>query len=83
MAEATQISFSHKEVVSALLKAQNIHDGVWMLSVSFGMAATNVGQSPDGSDLNPAAILPVLGIGLQRTDVENAISVDASKDNPA
>ncbi|WP_434516359.1 hypothetical protein AB6Q56_07030 [Dechloromonas sp. ARDL1] len=83
MAETTQLAFSHKEVATALLKAQGIHEGIWMLSVSFGMAATNISQTPGGSDLNPAAIVPVLGIGLQRTDALNALSVDAAVENPA
>lgn len=83
MAEASQILFSHKEVVVALLKQQNIHEGIWMLSVNFGMGAANVGQTKDGSDMAPAAILTVLNIGLQRIDALNALAVDAAVENPA
>lgn len=82
MAEPTQFMFSHKEVVTALLKQQNIHEGIWMLSISFGMAATNIAQKEDGTDLSPAVILPVLNIGIQRTDIVNNLSVDAAEVNP-
>lgn len=82
MAEPTQIMLSHKEVVTAMLKQQGIHEGIWMLSVNFGMAASNVGQTEDGSDLHPAAIIPILGIGIQKTEVLNNLSVDAAQVNP-
>jgi hypothetical protein len=80
MAEASQIMFSYKEVVEALIKKQGLHEGIWTLSVNFGMQATNVGVSE--SDLKPSAIVAILGIGLQKTDKDNALSVDATKVNP-
>jgi hypothetical protein len=80
MAESTQIVFTHKEVVEALLKQQNIHDGIWGIYIKFGIQAANIGASP--TDMMPAAIIPVLQIGLQRFDQENNLSVDASKANP-
>lgn len=83
MAEATQIIFSHKEVVTALIKQQKIHNGIWMLAINFGFGASNVGQTPDGTDLNPAAIVPVIGIGLQKAAELNNMSVDAAVVNPA
>ena len=36
MAEATQLVFSYKEVVTALIKAQGLHEGIWGLYVKFG-----------------------------------------------
>ncbi|NJA08276.1 hypothetical protein HC024_21485 [Methylococcaceae bacterium WWC4] len=82
MAEATQIMFTHREVVTALLKSQNIHEGIWALSVQFGMGAANIASNEDGEELNPAAIIPVLKIGLNRVDKINNLSVDASQANP-
>lgn len=82
MAEATQIMFSHKEVVEALVKAQNLKEGFWMLSIQFGIGGANVGQADDGSDLNPAAIVPVMHIGIQRTEKLNNLAVDAAVVNP-
>jgi hypothetical protein len=80
MAEPTQIVFKHREVVEALLKHQNIHEGIWGLFVRFGIQAANVGTSP--ADLHPAAIVPVLELGLQKFEEENNLAVDAAKVNP-
>ena len=80
MAESTQIVFTHKEVVEALLKRQGIHEGIWGIYVKFGIKGANVGASD--SDLMPAAIVPVLQIGLQKFETENNLSVDAAKVNP-
>jgi hypothetical protein len=79
MAEASQIMFQYKEVVEALIKKQGLHEGIWALSVNFGMQATNVGVSE--SDVKPSAIVAILSIGLQKTDKDNALSVDAAKVN--
>ncbi len=80
MAEPSQISFSYKEVVEALVKNQGIHNGIWGLFVKFGIQATNIGENE--KEVKPAAIIPVLEIGLQKFEKENNISVDAAKINP-
>lgn len=80
MAETSQIMFSYKEVVEALVKKHGLNEGLWMLSVNFGLQASNVGANE--SDLKPSAIVPILAIGLQRTDKETSLSVDAAKVNP-
>jgi hypothetical protein len=80
MPEATQILFKHKELAEILVKHQGIHDGIWGLFVNFGIGASNIG--PSEADLQPAAIVPVLGIGLQKFEKETNISVDAAKVNP-
>jgi hypothetical protein len=80
MPEPTQISFSYKEVVTALLKEQKIHEGIWGLFVRFGLGAANVGETDN--EVKPAAIIPVLEIGLQKMEKENNVSVDAAKVNP-
>jgi hypothetical protein len=80
MAEPSQIIFSYKEVVEALLKKQGIHEGVWALYIKFGLAAMNSG--PSESDLHPTALVPVLEIGVQKADKETNIAVDAANVNP-
>lgn len=80
MAEIKQITFTHKEVVTALLKQQGIHKGIWGIYVKFGLKATNVGSSD--ADLMPSAIVPVTDIGLQTFDSLNNLSVDAAEVNP-
>ena len=80
MPEPNQINFSHKEVATALIRANDIHDGVWGLYIRFGMRGMNFGTTDN--DLNPTAIVPILSIGLQRFEKVNNLSVDAAEVNP-
>ena len=80
MPETSQYTFSFKEIVTALVKAQDIHEGIWGLFVNFGLNASNVG--PTESELRPAAMVPLLALGLQKFPKETNLSVDAAKVNP-
>ena len=81
MAESlTRYTFEHKEIVEALIKRQGLHDGLWMLYIEFGLGAINAGPSED--QLLPAAVVPVVRIGLQKGEKENSLTVDAAKVNP-
>jgi hypothetical protein len=80
MAEASQLTFSFKEVVEALVRKQDLHEGIWGLNVNFGLQATSMG--PTESDLKPVGILAIVSIGLQRQEKETNLSVDAAKVNP-
>ena len=80
MPETVQVTFSYQEVVEALLKKQGIHEGIWQISVKFGLTATNVGPNP--TTLTPSAVLGILEIGLQKADTESNIALDAAKANP-
>jgi len=80
MPEMSQLTFSFKEIVSALIKAQDIHEGVWGLFVHFGLQAHNIG--PNENDLRPAATVPVLALGLQKFEKVTNLSVDAALVNP-
>jgi hypothetical protein len=66
MADVAEHSFTHKDVIRALLRQQNITEGFWQLTVRFGFAAANVGPNPDA--LNPAGIAQVESIGLRRVE---------------
>jgi hypothetical protein len=80
MPEPGNIIFSYKEIVEILLKAQGIHEGIWGLFVRFGLNAANIGESQEL--LRPAAIIPILELGLQRMEKESNLAVDAAKANP-
>ncbi len=83
MHEQTEIMFDYKELVELLIKKQDIHEGIWALSLQFGMRAANIGSTPEASDHVPSAIVGVLKIGIHRHDKETNLSVDAAKVNPA
>ena len=78
--EGDRIITSHKKVAEALVKMHGLHDGIWGLFLRFALAASNVGENEE--QLNPAAIIPVVEIGLQRYLKETSLSVDAAKVNP-
>jgi hypothetical protein len=79
MAQTKQITFSYREVAEALLKKQGIHEGVWGIYIRFGIKGANIGEL--GEDLTPAAIVPILEIGIQRFETENNLTVDATQVN--
>ncbi len=80
MAKAKQYIFSYQEVAEALVKQSGLREGLWGIYVKFGIQAANLG-SP-GTQLVPAAVIPILNLGLQRFEEENSLTVDASKVNP-
>jgi len=80
MAEPSQIVFTYREVVEALIKKHGLHEGIWGLSVRFGMQAINTGENEDS--LKPTAIVPLLELGLVKFEKETNLSVDAAKVNP-
>ena len=81
MPELKSVVFSHKEIAEALIRQTDIHEGWWGLYVEFGIAGANIAPSPEG-DLTPAAIVPILKLGIQRFDKPNSLAIDASKANP-
>jgi hypothetical protein len=82
MPDAPQIyPFTHQELAEILIKHKNIHEGLWGIYVEFGIGATNIVQSPN--DMLPAAIVPIVKLGLQRFPEPNNLTVDAAKVNPA
>lgn len=82
MAEAQLYVFTHRELAEALVKQQGLHEGHWGIYVEFGIAGANIAQGePDGPIL-PAAIVPILKVGIQRLPRPNSLSVDAAVVNP-
>ena len=82
MPETKSLTFTYKEVVEALIRYNNLHEGIWGLSIEFGLAAANIAPE-DGGDLLPTAIIPVKKIGLTRSNELNNLTVNAAEVNPA
>ena len=78
MPETKQITFTHKEVAEALIKHAGLSEGLWGLYVEFGIAAANIGPSKEG-ELTPAAIVPIIRLGIQRFEDKNSLVADASE----
>lgn len=77
MAEAKVVTFTYQELAEMMVRKLGLSEGLWGVYVRFGLQATNVGPGPE--DLRPAAILPVLEIGLQRFDEPSSLAVDAGQ----
>lgn len=76
---------SHREIATLLVKQQEIHEGFWGLFLRFGLQAINIPvQIPDSSRIGlfPAAVLPILEIGIQPFAELNDLCVDAAVVNP-
>jgi hypothetical protein len=82
MAEPTQYALSHKELVELVIKHTGIHEGRWMLGVTFGFAPGNFGSTPD--QLSPGVAVVVSQVLIQRAppDAANGFVVDAAEINP-
>ncbi len=83
MAEVTSYAFSHKEITELLIKKQDIHEGLWSITIQFGLGATNIAAGPDDPNTAPAAITIVKQIGIQRQEQPSPLTVDAAKVNPS
>jgi hypothetical protein len=77
MAEAKVVTFTYQELAEMMVRKLGLSEGLWGIYVRFGLQATNVGPGPE--DLRPAAIVPVLEIGLQRVDEPSSLTVDAAE----
>lgn len=82
MPEPRNYLFSYIELAEMMVKKLDLHEGLWGIYVEFSLGAANVPTSPDGKTLAPAAINAIKGIGLQRFDTANNLTVDASVVNP-
>lgn len=85
MSDQDRHVLTHAELVTAILRQKNVHDGLWMLLAEFGIAGMNIG--PSKSELSPAAVVPILKIGIVRVDdkhdlVGSNIVVDAAAAHP-
>lgn len=89
MADATQYALPHKELVVLLVKHFGVHEGLWQLSVTFGLGAGHMAANPGATptatpsgDLNPVAFVAVGGVGIRRVEQENSLTVNAAEVNP-
>lgn len=76
MPNPKQFSFTFAEIAELLAGKAGVTEGHWGLLVAFGISAGNVGLNDD--DLKPAAIVPVISIGLQEFEKPNNLTVNAA-----
>jgi hypothetical protein len=82
MAEPTQYALSHKELIELVIRHVGIHEGRWMLGVSFGLAPGNFGLTPDQASPGVAVVISQFTIQRAPSDAPNGLVVDAAEINP-
>jgi hypothetical protein len=82
MAEASQYAFELREVATALIKQQGLHEGRWTLAFEFRLAAGVFGQEPETA--KPSAVIQVVRMHLAHAPVGEKFDfiVDAEEVNP-
>ena len=71
----------HRELTEVLIREMGIHNGHWGIYVEFGVYGVNF-QARESEAYDPAAVVPVKQIGIQRYEKSNDMTVDAAKVNP-
>ena len=74
------ISFSLRQITEILIKHENIHEGLYNLSLNFKIAVGAVGPAQDS--VYPGAMIGVAGVGILKVEKETEQTVDAAINNP-
>lgn len=83
MAEQKQIVFTHREVAEALVRYYGLKEGLWGLYIELGIGGANIGMNPASpEEVVPAAIVPIVKLGIQRFDQPNSLTADAAQVKP-
>ncbi len=83
MLKADRYLVDVKEITEILIRHSDIHEGHWGIFFEFGLAGGNISLAPPPEEhVQPAAIVLVQKLGIQRFDQPNPLSVDAAAVNP-
>jgi hypothetical protein len=82
MAAPTQYGFELREVATALIKQQNIHEGRWWAAFEFALGSGLFGAAPP--EVLPGAMFQIRRVLLAQADqaTPQQFVVDASEVNP-
>jgi hypothetical protein len=79
----TPILVSYKDLAKLMVKHEGLHEGLWGVYIRFGLRATNIPvQVEEHTSVMPAAILPILEIGIQPFAEATDLTIDAAVVNP-
>ena len=86
MAEITQYTLTHVELIDLIIKQNDIHEGKWALLLGIGVGTGMFGPKPE--ETFPGAVVTVNQIGIQRilpgapSPGTGSVIVDAAVVNP-
>lgn len=75
-------SYDLRQIAELLVKQNGLHDGMYDVAIEFQMAVGPVAIGAPGTSALPGAIVAVNRIGLVKTDVQGAWTVNAADVNP-
>ena len=78
--KAKVVRFHLRDVAAALIRAADIHEGLWQVQVMFGHSAVNLNLN---GHLTPSAIASVVGLQVARVEQADELTVDAAQINPS
>lgn len=81
MSKINSYKFTSVDVLTSLLIQNNIHDGIWMFGVEFGMGGANM-IDEHTNVASPVAMVSLQSIVITRVDVLSPLAIDASIANP-
>lgn len=83
MPEIETYTFNHKELLTLLIRASDLHSGEWQLQMNFSFTAGNFG--PDEDSVMPGSVTAVNHVGITRAKPGSpkGLTLDAAKVNPA
>jgi predicted RNase H-like HicB family nuclease len=70
--------FKFKNLAEILVREAGLQEGNWGLHVKFALTAANLTNSEDGETV-PAALVPIVEIGIQSFETPNGLTVDAAE----
>lgn len=76
----TKQRFNLFEITVALIKAADLHEGLWQLQAVFGQSVANISIN---GHMAPTAVTQFVGLQLQRVKELEPLTVDAAKVNPS
>lgn len=85
MATPTQFMLTNKELLALLIRHAGVHEGRWLLSMTFGYGPGNFGPTPES--VSPGVVVAVNQVGIQREPADgppipDGMVLDASQVNP-
>jgi hypothetical protein len=69
--------FSFAEIAELLVRKAGVTEGHWGIQIRFALQGANVG--PSDTELRPAALVPILEIGIRQYEKPTNLSVDAAE----
>lgn len=79
MPEIETYTFSHRELLSMLIRAAGVKDGDWQLQVNFGFTAGNFGPNDESMNPGSVAIIRHLAITKAKPDSPKSLVMSAKE----